>query len=169
VADSRICTAECAELQARLRVAEVHIERMCQRADMAEAQLAVFMRISETSAAQCARHAAERSQFLQRQVDGLKEQVRQMVSRIGRLAQCGADDVRQRESDMHIARLSAALASALSTSDSVKAERDGLQLELAGTPASHGACTGPCVDARDAAIKDYMNTTVLAALGHGCA
>jgi chromosome segregation ATPase len=169
VVTSRIASEDLAATAALLHAAERARERALQASDAAAAQLAVHKQSAQLAQEASTQHAHERHAAQTRRIAALSEQLADCNARLCtataelQTAKAGKEQLKS-----STAELASALRSLQGQMDACIAERDGLQMELAGTPQVRGADRSAAVEARDARIRDYVSSRVLPLLQFGC-
>lgn len=163
--DLRIAREDLAAAASRVRALELSREQALQRADAACAQASMLSVAQSAQDALQHRHDSERVTAQQRRIEALTEETQTLSAQLCESAAAHrAAHAAEQEQATHAAELGAALRSVQSQLDAVTAQRDGLQMELAGSaePASSGT------RARDAHVVDYVSTHLFPLLDHGC-
>lgn len=163
--DLRIAREDLAAAASRTRALELCREEALQRADAAHARVTMLEAAHSSDNAQRLRHESERVSMQQRRIEALAEQGERLGAQLCEAeAARHAADAAEREQATHAAELGAALRAAQSQLDTVTAQRDGLQMELAGTSEVESGGTR----ARDAHIVEYVDTHLFPLLKRGC-
>ena len=169
VTTARIATEDLAASTARLNAAQQAHERALQAADAASAQLTVHKETCRQTADQSMRHAGERANMQSRRIAALTEQLAQSNAQLcSSAAELETAKAAEREANQTISELSTSLKHVQGEVDALTAQRDGLEMEMAGTADGCGCKRKAAVEARDAAIKDYVSSRILPLLQYGC-
>jgi hypothetical protein len=167
---ARIAAEDLVGASTRLSAMEISCEQATQKAQASSLQLSVYMRTSEASREQAVQHQGELLAMQAGRISALFEELERCGAQICDLtvALQTASEAEQ-EHAKNAAEMASALRATQSHLDSAAAQRDGLQMELAGTPERCGEERVLAIEARDANIKEFMASRVLPLLQYRCA
>lgn len=167
---ARIAAEDLAATSSRLRAVETSCEQVTQHADALSLQLTVYTHTSEVSREQAVQHQGELLAMQACRISALSEELEHCGAQICDLtvALQTASEAEQ-EHAKNAAEMASALRATQTHLDAAVAQRDGLQMELAGTPERCGEERVLAIEARDANIKEFMASRVLPLLQNGCA
>ena len=167
VTSARIANEELATLEMRMTSAQVAQEAALQRADALTVQLAATTSSFEAIHDQAHQHAGERSAASARRIAALSDELQRVHTHVAELTVALHTSTEAESSHASTAaELGSALRSLQTEVDQLVAQRDGLQMELAGTAQRADAGT-PTLEARDAAIQEFMTSKILPLVQYG--